>query len=85
MCVCVSCGWFVPLCSQVLDLLDPHLTVCVCFRSNHRTTIKANRFAICATRLRWEERQEIKRGEVEEKNKNVIGEREREAMCYVRT
>ena len=85
VCVCVACGWLVlpSVCSQVLELLDPHLTVLVCLRSNHRTTMKANRLAIWATRLR-EERQEIKRGEAEEgyrkKRIKVSRVKEREAM-----
>ena len=96
MCVCVRacvcvCVFHVPVgglcCLPQLDLLDPHLTVFVCLRSNHRTTMKANRLAIWATRLR-EERQEIKRGEVEEgwyRKKRIKSSRvkEREAMCYV--
>ena len=85
VCVCVSVGDLCAcsVCSQVLDLLDPHLTVLVCLRSNHRTTMKANRLAIWATRLR-EERQEIKRGEAEEgyrkKRIKVSRVKEREAM-----
>ena len=61
ICLCVvytmSVGGMLYTCTYVgmsvcLWLPDTHFTACVCFRSNQSTTMKANKLAICATRLR---------------------------------
>ena len=59
MCVCVCARVCTPVCVWSCTYIGTHLTVFMCFMSNHSTTMKANKLAIWATRLE-EESEEVK-------------------------